>query len=110
MKTLREMMDLIEAAQQGVAEGVTPASTSKVLRLIQRHHPEWFDTYGIGEVEDTVVDLADMGQFSGMSATDALELVGQELESLYGQQGVAEDQLEETSPDALAKIDELTRK
>ena len=75
---------------QGVAEGVTPASVSKVLRLIDRHHPEWFDNYGMGEVEDTVVDLADMGQFSGMSAADALELVGQELESLYGQQGVAE--------------------
>lgn len=80
----------VQGQEQGVAEGVTPASTSKVLRLIQRHHPEWFDTYGMGEVEDTVVDLADMGQFSGMSAADALELVGQELESLYGQQGVAE--------------------
>ena len=50
--------------EQGVAEGVTPASTSKVLRLIQRHHPEWFDNYGMGEVEDTVVDLADMGHIS----------------------------------------------
>ena len=80
----------VQGQEQGVAEGVTPASTSKVLRLIQRHRPEWFDTYGIGEVEDTVVDMADMGQFSSMSAADALELVGQELESLYGQQGVAE--------------------
>lgn len=77
-------------SEQSVAEGVTPASVSKVLRLINRHHPEWFDNYGMGEVEDTVVDLADMGQFSGMSATDALELVGQELESLYGQQGMEE--------------------
>ena len=91
MKTIRDYINLIENLQrEGVAEGVTPASTSKVLRLIQRHHPEWFDNYGMGEVEDTVVDLADMGQFSGMSAADALELVGQELESLYGQQGVAE--------------------
>ena len=80
----------VQGQEQGVAEGVTPASVSKVLRLIDRHHPEWFDNYGMGEVEDTVVDLADMGQFSGMSAADALELVGQELESLYGQQGVAE--------------------
>ena len=88
--------------EQGVAEGVTPASTSKVLRLIQRHHPEWFDNYGMGEVEDTVVDMAEMGQFSGMSAADALELVGQELESLYGQQGVAEGQTEGEA--TLAKI------
>jgi hypothetical protein len=77
-------------AKQGVAEAATPASVSKVLRLIQRHHPEWFDNYGMGEVEDTVVDMKDMGEFDGMSAEDALALVGQELESLYGQQGVAE--------------------
>ncbi len=76
--------------KQGVAEGVTPASVSKVLRLVQRHKPEWFDNYGMGEVEDTVVDMAEMGQFQGMSAVDALALVGQELESLYGQQGMAE--------------------
>jgi hypothetical protein len=77
-------------AKQGVAEAATPASVSKVLRLIDRRHPEWFDNYGMGEVEDTVVDMAEMGQFQGMSAEDALALVGQELESLYGQQGVAE--------------------
>lgn len=87
---------------QGVAEGVTPASVSKVLRLIQRHKPEWFDNYGLGEVEDTVVDMAEMGQFQGMSAEDALALVGQELESLYGQQGVAEGE------DHLAEIRKLS--
>ena len=75
---------------QGVAEAATPASVSKVLRLIQRHHPEWFDNYGMGEVEDTVVDMKDMGEFDGMSAEDALALVGQELESLYGPQGMSE--------------------
>jgi hypothetical protein len=77
--------------QQPVAEGVTPASVSKVLRLIQRHRSDWFDNYGMGEVEDAVVDMAKMGQFQGMSAEDALDLVGQELESMYGQQSVAEE-------------------
>jgi hypothetical protein len=77
-------------SKQGVTEAVTPASVSKVLRLIQRHKSEWFDNYGMGEVEDTVVDMAEMGQFQGMSAVDALALVGQELESMYGQQDVAE--------------------
>ncbi len=76
---------------KGVAEGATPASTSKVLRLIQRHHSDWFDNYGMGEVEDTVVDMAELGKFQGMSAVDALALVGQELESLYGQRDVAEE-------------------
>jgi hypothetical protein len=76
--------------EQGVAEGATPASTSKILRLIQRHHSDWLDTYGIGEVEDAVVDMAEMGQFQGMSAEDAVALVAQELDSLYGAQGMAE--------------------
>ena len=76
--------------EQGVAEAATPASVSKVLRLIQRHKPEWFDNYGIGEVEDVVVDMAEMGQFRGTSDRVAMALVGQELESMYGQQGMAE--------------------
>jgi hypothetical protein len=75
---------------QGVTEAATPASVSKVLRLIDRHHPEWFDDYGMGEVEDTVVDMAEQGQFQGMSAQDAMDLVVQELESLYGPQGMTE--------------------
>ena len=79
-----------ELKKQGVAEAATPASVSKVLRLIQRHHSDWFDTYGMGEVEDAVVDMAEMGQFRGTSAAVALKLVGDELESMYGQQGVAE--------------------
>ena len=82
--------DRSRKAEQGVAEAVTPASVSKVLRLIQRHHSDWFDTYGMGEVEDAVVDMAEMGQFRGTSAAVALKLVGDELESMYGQQGVAE--------------------
>ena len=78
---------------EGVAEGVTPASTSKVLRLIDRHNPEWFEDYGMGEVEDTVVELAERGEFQGMSAVDAMALVHQELEKYYGhdrEQGMTE--------------------
>ena len=74
----------------GVAEAATPASVSKVLRLIERHKPEWFEDYGIGEVEDAVVDMAEQGQFQGMSAQDAMSLVAQELESMYGPQGMTE--------------------
>jgi len=89
------MVNWARPAEQGVAEGVTPASTSKVLRLIDRHNPEWFEDYGMGEVEDTVVELAERGEFQGMSAVDAMALVHQELEKYYGQlreQGVAEQQ------------------
>jgi hypothetical protein len=88
---------------QDVTEAATPASVSKVLRLIERHKPEWFDDYGIGEVEDTVVDMAEQGQFQGMSAPDAMSLVAQELESLYGPQGMSEASKEKTPGVALSK-------
>jgi hypothetical protein len=75
--------------EQGVAEGslneaATKASVSKLLRHIERHHSTWFDDYGMGEVEDTVVDMAEQGTFSGMTVVNAAALVGQELESMYG--------------------------
>ena len=95
--------------EQGVAEAATPASVSKVLRLIQRHRNDWFDNYGMGEVEDTVVDMAEMGQFQGMSAEDALALVGQELESLYGQQGVAEGEEHLARIRKLSGLEEATK-
>ena len=76
--------------KEGVAEAATSASISKVLRLIERQHSDWFDTYGLGEVEDAVVDMAGMGKFQGLSAEDAVALVGQELESLYGEGGMSE--------------------
>jgi len=68
----------------GITEAATKASVSKLLRHIERHHPTWFDDYGMGEVEDTVVDMAEQGTFSGMTVVDAAALVGQELESMYG--------------------------
>jgi hypothetical protein len=80
---------------EGMTEAATPASVSKVLRLIERHKPEWFEDYGMGEVEDTVVDMAEQGQFQGMSAPDAMNLVAQELESMYGPQGLAEGSLDD---------------
>jgi hypothetical protein len=86
--------------QKGVAEGslneaATMASVSKLLRHIERHHPTWFDDYGMGEVEDAVVDMAEQGQFSGMTVVDAAALVGQELESMYGADGMNEGSLNE---------------
>jgi hypothetical protein len=70
--------------EQGMTEAATMASVSKLLRHIERHHPTWFDDYGMGEVEDTVVDMAEQGTFSGMTVVNAAALVGQELESMYG--------------------------
>jgi hypothetical protein len=74
----------------GITEAATMASVSKLLRHIERHHPTWFDDYGMGEVEDTVVDMAEQGTFSGMTVVDAAALVGQELESMYGANAMRE--------------------
>jgi Gene product 88 len=98
--------------EQGVAEGATQASVSKVLRLIDRHNPQWFEDYGMGEVEDTVVELAERGDFQGMSAVDAMALVHGELEKYYGQlseQGVAESEDHLSRIRKLSGLDEATK-
>jgi len=74
----------------GITEAATMASVSKLLRHIERHHPTWFDDYGMGEVEDTVVDMAEQGTFSGMTVVNAAALVGRELESMYGADAMSE--------------------
>ncbi len=89
------VQELRHLTKQGVAEGslneaATMASVSKLLRHIERHNPTWFDDYGMGEVEDAVVDMAEQGTFSGMTVVDAAALVGQELESMYGANGMNE--------------------
>jgi hypothetical protein len=120
--TWDEYKQALDAGQQGVAEGSsddpqfqrmlsniqqsTPQvdRSSKVLKLIERYRPEWFDQYGLGEVEDTVVDMFDMGRFEGMTTSDAVKAVGQALESMYGRDDVAEDikQIDELSPEKLS--------
>jgi hypothetical protein len=89
------VQEILDSLDQGVAEGslneaATKASVSKLLRHIERHHPTWFDDYGMGEVEDTVVDMAEQGTFSGMTVVNAAALVGKELESMYGADAMSE--------------------
>jgi hypothetical protein len=89
------VQEILDSLDQGVAEGslneaATKASVSKLLRHIERHNPTWFDDYGMGEVEDTVVDMAEQGTFSGMTVVDAAALVGKELESMYGADAMSE--------------------
>lgn len=111
MKTLREMMDLIEAAQQGVAEG---SNQSGLEQLIQQYEDMVENVYGM---------VPGPRQRKEIAARDALEA---RIEALPGgksalekwarayndsfDEGVAEDQLDETTPEAIAKIDNLTRK
>jgi hypothetical protein len=58
-------------------------TVNKILRAIEKLDPAIFDECGMGEVEDTVVDLKDMGQFGAMNVDSAALLAIKEIRSLY---------------------------
>jgi hypothetical protein len=58
-------------------------TVKKILKAIDKLDPAIFDECGIGEVEDTVVDLKDMGQFGAMNVDSAALLAIKEIRSLY---------------------------
>jgi len=58
-------------------------TVKKILKAIDKLDPAIFDECGIGEVEDTVVDLKDMGQFGSMNVDSAALLAIKEIRSLY---------------------------
>jgi hypothetical protein len=58
-------------------------SVKKILKAIDKLDPAVFDQCGIGEVEDTVVDMKDMGQFGAMNVDSAALLAIKEIRSLY---------------------------
>jgi hypothetical protein len=90
IRMLAELPDESMSDVDRLEEAATKASVSKLLQHIERHHPTWFNDYGMGEVEDTVVDMAEQGTFSGMTVVDAAALVGKELESMYGADAMSE--------------------
>jgi hypothetical protein len=58
-------------------------TVNKILRAIEKLDPAIFEQCGMGEVEDTVVDLKDMGQFGAMNVDSAALLAIKEIRSLY---------------------------
>ncbi len=58
-------------------------TVNKILKAIEKLDPAIFDQCGMGEVEDTVVDLKDMGQFGAMNVESAALLAIKEIRSLY---------------------------
>ena len=58
-------------------------TVKKILKAIDKLDPAIFDLCGIGEVEDTVVDLKDMGQFGAMNVDSAALFAIKEIRSLY---------------------------
>jgi hypothetical protein len=58
-------------------------TVKKILKAIEKLDPAIFDECGMGEVEDTVVDLKDMGQFVAMNVDSAALFAIKEIRSLY---------------------------
>ncbi len=58
-------------------------TVNKILRAIDKLDPAIFAECGMGEVEDTVVDMRDMGQFGAMNVDSAALLAIKEIRSLY---------------------------
>jgi hypothetical protein len=58
-------------------------TVKKILKAIDKLDPAIFEQCGIGEVEDTVVDMKDMGQFGSMNVDSAALLAIKEIRSLY---------------------------
>jgi hypothetical protein len=58
-------------------------TVKKILKAIDKLDPAVFEQCGMGEVEDTVVDMKDMGQFGAMNVDSAALLAIKEIRSLY---------------------------
>jgi hypothetical protein len=58
-------------------------SVNKILKAIEKLDPAVFDECGMGEVEDTVVDMRDLGQFGAMNVDSAARLAIKEVRELY---------------------------
>jgi hypothetical protein len=58
-------------------------TVNKILKAIDKLDPAIFDECGMGEVEDTVVDMKDMGQFGAMNVDSAALFAIKEIRSLY---------------------------
>ena len=58
-------------------------TVKKILKAIDKLDPAVFEQCGVGEVEDTVVDMRDMGQFDSLDVDSAALLVIKEIRSFY---------------------------
>ncbi len=58
-------------------------TVKKILKAIEKLDPAIFAECGMGEVEDTVVDMRNMGQFGAMNVDSAALLAIKEIRSLY---------------------------
>ena len=58
-------------------------TVNKILKAIERLDPAIFEECGMGEVEDTVVDMREQGQFGAMNVDSAALRAIKEVRELY---------------------------
>ena len=110
MKTLREMMDLVEAAQQGVAEGLFSID-DKIKGRIQNVVSDLSDIPGMWDHQRQT--FTDTGMEKLKTSLDnnpkyiryALNLTADDYNA-----DLSEEQVEESTPEAVSKIDKLFQK
>ena len=93
-KSIRDYINLIENAHQGVEEGSTPLGS-----------PAWQDGYRAG-----IKDTTNKKPVGSYAYCDGWKAAKKHLSDKQKQQGVAEEQLEETTPEAIKKVEQLYRK
>ena len=58
-------------------------TVNKILKAIERLDPKIFEECGMGEVEDTVVDMHEMRQFGAMNVDSAALRAIKEVREMY---------------------------
>jgi len=58
-------------------------TVKRILKAIDKFDPAIFEDCGVGEVEDTVVDMRDMGQFDSLDVDAAALSAINEIRSIY---------------------------
>jgi hypothetical protein len=58
-------------------------AVNRILKAIDKLDPAIFEDCGVGEVEDTVVDMRDMGQFDSLDVDAAALSAINEIRSIY---------------------------
>ncbi len=58
-------------------------TVNKILKAIERLDPAIFEECGMGEVEDTVVDMREQGQFGAMNVDSAARRAIEEVREMY---------------------------
>jgi len=106
-KSIRDYINLVENAQKPVAEGSDELYQQAIRKYVQRVANNYLGggnahLYGAGNFDSEM-----FGVDPKQAEKDFDILFPQYLKKL---QGGAEEQLEETSPEAIAKISQITRR